>query len=1132
VSKRFTKIVSTNLAFLLVIFTLLHQLPIVEAQSAEFAGGSGDPNDPYLIKTAEQLDNVRNYLDRHFKLAANIDLSDLESEWVPIGSQSAPFTGTLNGNGFTISNLTIQQSPTNDIGLFGATDSNAVIKFVILKNVNINTSDKENVGAIVGYNQGTIENSLAEGTVKGKNSVGGLVGYNSGNITFLLSKVTVEGAENVGGLIGYHNGGTIENASATKDVQGIGNYVGGLIGKSENGTIKNSTATGNVNGKWYIGGLVGQNTNGQITNAYATGDVSGRGSVGGLIGGNVGGTIENTFATGKVTGDTYNIGGLVGETSGGSITNSYATGDVDGVVDVGGLVGVSNSKITNTFAKGDVTGKVNIGGLIGQLGGNGETLNSFALNAQINLNVQADIYIGKVIGTYNSNYPNFSNIYALKDMILNITNPRGRPIYYGVNGTDISIEEAQNQQTYVALGWDFNHIWKIGQNGYPTLQTTEGIGAAEKSTVTLQSNLANAGTLTGQGQYEPGEEVELKAKAEPGYRFINWTIDNHELSNKENFTYTMPVKDVTIVANFAKTYDVTVKVNDLKGGTITDKSGSYLPDEEISLQATPKEGYRFVNWTVDGKEVSKNPTFTYTVQAKDVEIIANFEKQSYDVTVKANDSKGGTVTGSGSYLFEDEVQLKAEPNEGYRFVNWTVDGKEVSKNPTFTFTVQAKDVEILANFEKLSYEVTVKANDPKGGTVTGNSGKYLFEDQISLQATPNEGYRFVNWTVNGTEVSKNLKFTYTVQATDAEIVAHFEKLTYKVTVKSNHPEGGSISGEGTYRYGENITLTAIPNQGYRFVNWTVDGVEVSKEPTLTYTVQPKDIEIVANFEKQSYKVTVKSNHPEGGSISGEGTYQYGENITLTATPNKGYRFINWTIEGIEVGTEPTLTYTIPAQNVEIMANFGKQSYKVAVKLNNPEGGTVSGEGTYEYGENVTLTATPNKGYRFVNWTINGKEVSDEPTFTYTVPAEDVEIIANFEILSFKVTAQANNPKAGKVSGGGTYEYGSQIILKATPNEGYRFVNWSINGKEVSDEPSFIYTVPAEDVTITANFEEIRPSIEEPGSGPTEEIQNEPNEESSILPKTAMHYMNWLLIGLAFILIGAFGYILNRKRNTQ
>lgn len=223
------------LAFLFIMFPLLNKASFVAAQSIEFAGGSGNPNDPFIITTAEQLDN------------------DLGSEWEPIGSQANPFTGTLNGNGFTISNLTIQQSQTNDAGLFGATATNAVITFVILKNVNINIADQDNVGAIVGYNEGTIENSLAEGTVKGNNSVGGLIGYNNnGNITFLLSKVTVEGKENVGGVIGYNHGGTIENASATKNVQGTGNNVGGLIGKSENGAIFNSTAAGDVNGYFIL----------------------------------------------------------------------------------------------------------------------------------------------------------------------------------------------------------------------------------------------------------------------------------------------------------------------------------------------------------------------------------------------------------------------------------------------------------------------------------------------------------------------------------------------------------------------------------------------------------------------------------------------------------------------------------------------------------------------------------------------------------------------------------------------------------------------------------------------------------------------------------------------------------------
>lgn len=630
----------------------------------------------------------------------------------------------MNGNGFTISNLTIQQSQTNDVGLFGATATNSVIQYVILKNVNINIADQDNVGAIVGYNEGTIENSLTEGTVKGNNFVGGLIGYNNnGNITFLLSTVTVEGKENVGGVIGYNHGGTIENASATKNVQGTGNNVGGLIGKSENGAIINSTAAGDVNGFFYIGGLVGQNTNGQITNAYATGNVNGTWYVGGLIGENIRGKIESTYATGKVTGSTY-IGGLVGISHEGYIMNSYAIGEVLGGMSsiVGGLVGISASQITNTYATGNVTGSGYVGGLIGQMAENvEENLNSFAFNAQININNHESTlhsYIGKVIG--HSNYPNFSNIYALNSMILNITNPSDKPIFYGANGTEISMEDAQKQQTYVALGWDFNQIWKIGQNGYPTLQTTEEIGAAGKSTLTLQSNPSNAGTLTGQGHYEPGTEINLMAQPNTGYQFVNWTIDNVELNDQPTVPYTISPGNITIMANFQKVSKMlTLSVNNPTGGTITKgANGNYEYDAEIELQATPNEGYRFVKWVINGTTEITDSSFTYNMPAHDVDIIAYFERQAYQVTVKANDAKGGTVTGaSGSYLFEEQIQLQASPNEGYRFVNWTIDGVEVSNDPTFTYTIPAEDVEIVANFEKIPTAVKVEETPNELGQV-------------------------------------------------------------------------------------------------------------------------------------------------------------------------------------------------------------------------------------------------------------------------------------------------------------------------------------------------------------------------------------------------------------------------------
>ena len=143
-----------------------------------FDGGSGTKEDPYLVATAEQLNNVRYHLNKHFIQTADIDLSSYNagSDWEPIGSYSpyAPFTGTFDGNGKTISNLTIKRSTTNYAGLFG------FARYSHIKNVKLEKVDvtgQDNVGGLVGYNDnGLIINSYATGTMTGSKYVGGLVG--------------------------------------------------------------------------------------------------------------------------------------------------------------------------------------------------------------------------------------------------------------------------------------------------------------------------------------------------------------------------------------------------------------------------------------------------------------------------------------------------------------------------------------------------------------------------------------------------------------------------------------------------------------------------------------------------------------------------------------------------------------------------------------------------------------------------------------------------------------------------------------------------------------------------------------------------------------------------------------------
>lgn len=169
-----------------------------------FSGGDGTQGDPYRISSSAHLDNIRFHLNSYFKLANDINLSGVD--WIPIGSDSSPFTGHLDGNGNTINNLSIDRDNSNKVGLFGTIDAPATITDVKLYNVDVTA--KNNSAALVGQNHGTISGcSVENGTVTGNNNVGSLVGLNNGTVSGSSdADVTVSGNNNVGGIVGLNNG--------------------------------------------------------------------------------------------------------------------------------------------------------------------------------------------------------------------------------------------------------------------------------------------------------------------------------------------------------------------------------------------------------------------------------------------------------------------------------------------------------------------------------------------------------------------------------------------------------------------------------------------------------------------------------------------------------------------------------------------------------------------------------------------------------------------------------------------------------------------------------------------------------------------------------------------------------------
>lgn len=138
---------------------------------------------------------------------------------------------------------------------------------------------------------------------------------------------------------------------------------------------------------------------------------------------------------------------------------------------------------------------------------------------------------------------------------------------------------------------------------------------------------------------------------------------------------------------------------------------------------------------------------------------------------------------------------------------------------------------------------------------------------------------------------------------DTAFTAYFEVIpTYTVTVNSNDDETGSVTGSGTYLYGTQVTITATPNDGCRFISWNDGSTETSRTVTVTADATYTDYFEVIPY----YTITVLSNDEEMGYVSGGGIYQYGEQATFSATAREGYHFTHWS----DGSTEATRSISI------------------------------------------------------------------------------------------------------------------------------------------------------------------------------------------------------------------------------
>ncbi len=732
------------------------------------------------------------------------------------------------------------------------------------------------------------------------------------------------------------------------------------------------------------------------------------------------------------------------------------------------------------------------------------------------------------------------------------------------------------------------------------------IVSGEFYTITATANPPEGGSVIGGGVYNPGDLVTVFAAPAEGYEFVNWTENGVVVSTTAAYSFTA-TSNRDLVANFipssVTTYTITAIANPAEGGSVAG-AGVYNEGTIATLVATSASGYYFVNWTEGDLVVSTSSTYSFTVTS-DRTLVANFTEAStnmlilsnesgadgsvvtmsvdminlqeisgfqfdimmnehityvegsmaltdratpnhiliaqlindgtilralcysmpganfegssgpvvtfdmvitgeegvtytvdldnpvistiqghtpdviaidgsvtiipggyFTITTTANPAEGGSVMGGGIYYPGDVVTVYASAAEGYEFVNWTEDGVVVATTPSYTFTA-ASDRNLVANFTPVAtdkYHIYLLCSPYQGGFAAGG-GVYTFGEEITVTATPNTGYTFYSWTEDGSVVSYSAAYSFVVTA-DRTLTAVFQPKNYTVTATANPTQGGTVTGSGMYPYGNIATVTAAPHTGYNFVSWSINGEVVSLDPSYSFPVF-SDVFVTGNFEKKNMSVALNALPVNAAAtLTGAGVYKYGANVTISTSPVTGYDFINWTEYGTVVSTNATYTFTI-TDNHSFIANFGLQSFNVTTSVVPAAGGSATGAGTYYYNQVVTLFAAPNTGYSFLNWSVNGTVVSYQPQYIFQV-TQDMSFVATFELNTYYVSINVTPYNGGTVSGEGYYDHGTRVTLQATPNENYRFVEWLVNNESVSTSATYTFTI-SEDMRFVAVF---------------------------------------------------------------
>lgn len=381
-----------------------------------------------------------------------------------------------------------------------------------------------------------------------------------------------------------------------------------------------------------------------------------------------------------------------------------------------------------------------------------------------------------------------------------------------------------------------------------------------------------------------------------------------------------------------------------------------------------------------------------------------------------------------------------------------------------------------------------------GTTVLAKNASCVFTASVTGQ---NDYSREVAWSVSG-QTSRNTwidgsgtlyvgadetAYSLVVKAVSrqdsnysATALVSLQKSSYFIQVKASPENGGSVYGSGAVEEGGHAVISAAPNNGFFFDGWLSDNNKVSSNSQYVVENVRGDRVFVASFKPVSCRVNITLNNSNAGTVTESRTVGYGESMTLEAVAKEGYRFDSWMENGKIISTDSKMELRNITESRNITAVFSQSKCKLSLASSPSDMGGVSGQGVYDKGNDVKITAVPIQGCRFTGWTENGETISTEKEYVVKALARDRYLVAHFEkeqVRNHTISAAVSSSNGTITPGGNsTVPEGSGLLYTITPKSGYAVQNVYVDGKPVGAVTSYRFTDVKTAHTISADFKEM------------------------------------------------------------